>query len=265
LSRLEKLLPQPERRDVSAVILIHNNALIIERCLSTLLKHCKPYLAQVIVVDNASTDGGAELVERSFPDIIVKRNPKNGCSSGRNIGIANSIGKYIAFFDSDQWFSSGTSFAEALAILENHASIGMVGWNAGWFDRRDRNLGGPISDYLPRRGMNAEADKNGFRTDIGFLGTSGLFMRRATFKSGIEFDPAFDPTCFEDTDLCFQVRALGMKLAFRDLSGINHEPHQTTGANSGSKYYNNLFKRNSNYFRQKWSASSDFFTELSSD
>ncbi|WP_244807544.1 polysaccharide pyruvyl transferase family protein [Caballeronia zhejiangensis] len=252
LGRLEQLCPAAPRRDVSVVILIHNNAKIIARALETLLAHCGPYLADVIVVDNASVDGGAEIVEQRFPQVKLVRNPQNGCSSGRNLGVAHSTGKYIAFFDSDQWFTGSSGFAEALHVLENDASVGVIGWNAGWFDKTRTDLGGMIADYCPNRAMNAIAIRDGYRADIGFLGTSGFFMRRRTFDATHGFDTFYDPTCFEDTDLCFQIKALDMKVTFRDLSGVRHQPHQTTQANSGSDKYTALFLRNAQYFKEKW-------------
>lgn len=263
LGRLEMLLPGHPRADVSVVILIHNNASIISRCLETLLQHCRAYIHEVIVVDNASVDGGAALVERRFPSVKLIRNPENGCSSGRNLGVRASTGRYIAFFDSDQWFTGSSGFAEALAILEKNALVGAVGWNAGWFDATRGDLGGMIADYCPNRAMNPAAVRRGYRSDIGFLGTSGFFMRRATFDATAGFDTFYDPTCFEDTDLCFQIRALGMELAFRDLSGIRHQPHQTTGADSGSDAYRKLFLRNSEYFKVKWRDRPHFFVDYS--
>ncbi|WP_416310809.1 polysaccharide pyruvyl transferase family protein [Pseudomonas sp. W03] len=261
LSRLEQLIPERPRHDVSVVILIHNNAKIIGRCLQTLLQHCSAYISEVIVVDNASSDDGAAIVERDFPSVKLVRNPENGCSSGRNLGVEHANGKYIAFFDSDQWFTGSSGFAEALAILEANANVGVIGWNAGWFDATRTDLGGMIADYCPNRAMNAQAIRDGYRSDIGFLGTSGFFMRRATFDAIDGFDTFYDPTCFEDTDLCFQIRALDMEVSFRDLSGIRHQPHQTTGADSGSDRYKKLFLRNSNYFKEKWHAHPEYFLD----
>lgn len=263
LARLEALVPATPRNDVSVVILIHNNAGIIVRCLETLQKHCGPYVKEVIVVDNASSDGGAEIVEQQFPGVKLVRNPENGCSSGRNLGVTHASGKYITFFDSDQWFTGASGFAEALSILESRASVGVIGWNAGWFDATRTDLGGMIADYCPNRAMNPVAIRDGYRSDIGFLGTSGFFMRRSVFDAIEGFDTYYDPTCFEDTDLCFQIRALGMEVSFRDLSGIRHQPHQTTGADSGSDKYNTLFLRNSTYFKEKWKQHPEFFVDYS--
>ncbi|MDR5820807.1 polysaccharide pyruvyl transferase family protein [Caballeronia sp. LZ043] len=261
LGRLEHLCPPVPRHDVSVVILIHNNAKIIARALETLLAHCSPYLADVVVVDNASVDGGAEIVEQQFPQVKLVRNPENGCSSGRNLGVEHSTGRYIAFFDSDQWFAGSSGFAEALRVLETDASVGVIGWNAGWFDKTRTDLGGMIADYCPNRAMNAVAIRDGYRADIGFLGTSGFFMRRRTFDATHGFDTFYDPTCFEDTDLCFQIKALDMKVTFRDLSGIRHQPHQTTQANSGSDKYTALFLRNAQYFKEKWRDYPQFYVD----
>lgn len=72
------------------------------------------------------------------------------------------------------------------------------------------------------------------------------------------FDTAYDPTCFEDTDISLQIKQLGLDICYRDLTGIRHQPHQTTNASASSDSYANLFKRNADYFREKWKHRSDF-------
>ena len=267
LERTEKLLHPAYPGSVSVIVLIHNNRRIIERCVATLLQHAGQWLQEIVVVDNQSSDGGAELVEELFgsdPRVVLTRNSENGCSSGRNLGVRHATGKYLAFFDSDQWVTSPSCFAEAVSILERDPSVGAIGWNAGWFDDSRDDLGGPISDYLPNRGMNPQASAQGYRTDIGFLGTSCMFMTRELFDALEGFDPFYDPTCFEDTDICFQIRRAGKALAFRDLAGVRHQPHQTTGASEGSERYRKLFERNAAYFRHKWKDHPDFFVNLTS-
>ena len=248
-------------RSVSAVILIHNNKNIIGRCLDTLLFHGNDYLKEIIVVDNASSDGGAEYVEQAFPNVCVIKNPVNGCSSGRNLGASVATGEYLVFFDSDQWFTSGSFFNEALSILEQNASVGAVAWGAGWFDSTRTDLGGMIADYCPNRAMNSYALRHGYRTDIGYLATCGFFISKVTFDATGGFDIFYDPTCFEDTDLSFKIKEFGLKIAFRDLTGIRHQPHQTTKANSNNRNYQNLFNRNAQYFKKKWEEFPFFFID----
>lgn len=266
LGRVEELMRGEFPLSVSVIVLIHNNRNIIERCLSTMLEHCGEWLCEIVVVDNQSSDGGAELVEELYgrhPKVKLVRNSENGCSSGRNLGVKESHGKYIAFFDSDQWLTAPSSFAEAIHILEAGENVGAIGWNAGWFDATRSDLGGAISDYVPMRGMNAAAHAKGYRDDIGFLGTSGMFMRRDLFDRIDGFDTFYDPTCFEDTDICFQIKKAGYAVVLRDLAGIRHQPHQTTGASAGSERYRKLFNRNAEYFRRKWADHPEFFVDYS--
>lgn len=264
-SRLDAITAKPEftnfRHSVSVVVLIHNNRKIIERTLTSLLYHCSAYIKELIVVDNCSTDNGAEFVREKFPSIRVIPNPVNGCASGRNLGVAAATGKYISFFDSDQWFTSSSCFEEALSILNRDANIGAVGWAAGWFDANRTDFGGMITDYCPNRAMNEKATREGYRSDIAYLGTGGFFTRTAVIRSTQGFDTAYDPTCFEDTDISLQIKQLGLDICYRDLTGIRHQPHQTTNASAGSDSYANLFKRNADYFREKWKYRSDFFID----
>ncbi len=264
--RLDELVCRdrsPYSAKVSAIILIHNNEKIIGRCLESLLLHGKQFLKEVIVVDNNSSDDGANLIERQFPSVRLLRNPENGCSSGRNLGASVATGDVLAFFDSDQWFTSGQFFQEALAILEKNSAIGAVGWGAGWFDRSRSDLGGMIVDYCPQRAMNEFAVSRGYRSDIGYLATCGMFMPNRIFEATKGFDTFFDPTCFEDTDISFQIKQLGFEICYRDLTGIRHQPHQTTKANSQSDAYTQLFVRNAEYFKKKWSDYPKFFLDYS--
>ncbi len=258
-SRLQTVMGIEGQQNVSAIILIHNNRNIIGRCLQSLFENCSSYLSDVIVIDNASEDGGDEYVRDNFPTVRLIRNPVNGCSSGRNLGVKNSYGKYLAFFDSDQWFTGGFCFEEALNILESHADIGAVGWSAGWLDIGKENLVGSIVDFYPYRAMNAKASINGYRTDIAYLGTGGLFIPRTVVQATGGFDETYDPTSFEDTDLSFAIKKLGFKIAYRDLTCIRHESHQTTTASDNPPEYQSVFSRNSKYFFEKWKAYREYF------
>jgi hypothetical protein len=95
-SRLHTIMGMGGEHNVSAIILIHNNREIIEAVYTILLENCSSYLADVIVVDNTSEDGGGDFIREKFPSVQVLTNPSNGCSSGRNMGVKHSS-KYLAF------------------------------------------------------------------------------------------------------------------------------------------------------------------------
>lgn len=232
---------------VSVIVLNYNNKKVIERCIRTLQNHNKRYGYEIIVVDNGSTDGSYELLQEKYNgQIKLLQNKVNGCSSGRNFGVANAEGEYIVFLDSDQWIISDYWLDSAFDLINNNISIGAVGWNAGWFEKGE--ITGPIVDYMFNR--NIETPEIWYKTDIAYLATSGMLMRKELFDAIGGFDQYYDPTCFEDTDLSLKIRDYGYELAYCPYMTIMHLPHQTT--QSGSKNHSQLMKRNGNYFYNKW-------------
>jgi GT2 family glycosyltransferase/glycosyltransferase involved in cell wall biosynthesis len=247
------LRPKIDQR-VSVIVLMHNNRNIIGRCIESILLHGTHHVKELIIVDNSSTDDGGDYVRSKYPNVKLLSNPNNGCSSGRNIGLREAAGDVICFFDSDQWLTSSLCFKEAMGILFQNRYIGAISWSAGWLNFTSDHLGGPICDYLPGRGTRSERYiSEGYRTDVHYLGTGGFFARREVLEETHLFDERFDPTCFEDADLSMQILSEGYTLAYRNLTGIRHEPHQTTGAGIQADAYKQLFKRNSRYFHSKWS------------
>lgn len=238
---------QAEAASLSVIILNYNNKKVIRRCVDTLLAHNRRYGYEIVVVDNGSTDGSYELLKQDYRDrIILTRNTKNGCSSGRNLGVKNANGMYICFLDSDQWVVSDYWLDSALQILKENQHMGAVGWTAGWF--MPDKPAGPIVEYIPNRAI--EHAGIWYRTDIAYLGTGGLVMKRVLFEYTGGFDEFYDPTCFEDTDLSLKIRDLGYELAYCPYLGVMHLPHQTT--QSGSMRHAKLMKRNGEYFQEKW-------------
>lgn len=87
---------------VSVVIVSYNRCIELGRCLTSVLESSYRKL-ELIVVDNDSSDGTAEMLTKSFSDRIrVIRSPSNlGAGGGRNLGATYARGKYILFIDSD--------------------------------------------------------------------------------------------------------------------------------------------------------------------
>ena len=113
--------------DVSVVILSWNDRRHLEECLNS-LSHCvASRRAEIIVVDNASTDGSPELVETRFPKVRLIRNEENlGFAKGNNAGIKASQGKYICLLNSDIKVCNGC-IDELAGYLDQHPDAGIVG------------------------------------------------------------------------------------------------------------------------------------------
>jgi len=88
--------------DVSIVIVSWNTRDILRGCLKAMYAQTKGIALEVIVVDNASTDGSVETLETQFPQVKLIRNSENlGFAKANNIGIRASRGSYVCLVNSD--------------------------------------------------------------------------------------------------------------------------------------------------------------------
>ena len=231
---------------ISIVILNYNNKNVVDKCVASLLRCNKRYGYEIVVVDNQSRDGSYEqLQERFGNDIVLVRNSKNGCSSGRNVGVKASKGDYVMFLDSDQWVTGRYWLDSYFEIMEKIPAFGAIGWAAGWFNKKGAafyTIDSFAYHYMPPVGL--------CRTDIGYLGTGGMLLRRSLFDEIEGFDEFYDPTCYEDTDLSLKIRHAGGELHLCRSLGVVHLPHQTTA--SGSEAHRALLTEKQNYFTAKW-------------
>jgi glycosyltransferase involved in cell wall biosynthesis len=85
---------------VSVVVPCYNGAAFLRETLTSVLAQTHPVL-EVIVVDDGSTDGSAEVAASLGPPVRVIRQPNQGESVARNRGVRESRGEWVAFLDAD--------------------------------------------------------------------------------------------------------------------------------------------------------------------
>ena len=124
-------------------------------------------------------------------------------------------------------------------------NIGAIGWGAGWFNKEGYAY--HVVDSFAFRYMPPCAIA---RKDIGYLATCGFIMTKNLFNEVDGFDEAYDPTCYEDTDISLKIRNAGKEIYYSPNLGVGHLPHQTT--KSGTSAHDKLIYNKGTYFINKW-------------
>ena len=212
---------------VSVVVVNYNGKEFLKQCLLTLSKTNYPNY-QIVVVDNASTDGSLTEIRKSFgsdPRIKVVENSENvGHAEGCNIGAKNTEGKYLVFLDSDTEFKAENWLWELVKFMENDDSVGLA--QAKLVLAEDKNCldyvcvdVDALGTWAANYGSKAENLKESFEILAASAGC--CIIRREIFDQAGGFDPNYF-IYDDDTDLSLRVRLLGHRILYVPSAVVIH-------------------------------------------
>ncbi|HWX39258.1 MAG TPA: glycosyltransferase family 2 protein [Candidatus Sulfotelmatobacter sp.] len=113
--------------EISIIIVTWNGKRYAEECLDSLRAYINDPRAEVIVVDNASTDGTPEMIEHSYPGVTLIRNEKNlGFAKANNVGIQWSAGEYVLLVNSDVVVRDGC-IERLVEYMKQNPRVGLLG------------------------------------------------------------------------------------------------------------------------------------------
>ncbi|MBK0369931.1 glycosyltransferase family 2 protein [Flavobacterium agrisoli] len=112
---------------LSVVILNYNVRYFLELCLISVEKAIENLEAEIIVVDNNSTDDSCQMMQERFPHIKCIQNQSNaGFPKGNNIGVTHTKGKYLCILNPDTVVAEDT-FIKILNFAQNQTDLGIIG------------------------------------------------------------------------------------------------------------------------------------------
>jgi GT2 family glycosyltransferase len=242
--------PNPEQDLVSIIIPTCNGLKFTQLCLDSIRRSTlHPY--EVIIVDNASTDGTLDYLRRQ-QDVILIENPNNrGFPSACNQGISKSTAPYILLLNNDVIVSDGwlnRMFAGFLAAPD----IGMVGPrsnDSAGFQQINATGIESIEDIERFSRRLKEISSRSFR-EVDFLsGFCLLIDRRVVEKIGL-LDERFGLGNYEDQDYCRRALEAGFRLLIANEVYVHHFGSRSFLENRIP--YREILNKNRQLFEAKW-------------
>ena len=230
---------------VSLIILNWNGRHYLQPCLDAVFAQTFSDF-DIIVVDNGSTDGSADLVRQRYPGVRLMVNQHNrGFAAGNNQAIRASRSDFVATLNNDtqvepQWL-------EALVdTMTSDDRIGMCASKMIFAQRRDIiNSAGICADragiaWDRQGGEPAQPDESGVQPVFGACAGAALYRRTMLDDVGL-FDEDFF-AYLEDVDLAWRAQMMGWHARYVPQARVYHD-HSGT-AREGSPFKNRLLGRN---------------------
>jgi N-acetylglucosaminyl-diphospho-decaprenol L-rhamnosyltransferase len=225
--------------DLAIIIVSTNEAHWLRPCLTTVFEHAGGARLDVVIVDNACSDGTRELIERHFPEARLVRSQNRGFGHANNRGALTCNARYVLFLNPDTEVMAGT-FGELVNALDERPQVGLAGVRQVGADnelaltiRRFPSIMRAFGEALAseRWPLTAtwcgerELDPSRYDEEVECDWTSGSFMlarREALLSAGL-----FDERLFiysEEPDLCLRMKRAGWAvLHLPAMTIVHHE------------------------------------------
>lgn len=227
------------RMDLTIVIVTFNVSDVVSRCLESLSAHPPALAHEIVVVDNASTDGTAATIRARWPGVQVISLPENrGFAASNNIGIRETAAlnsRWIVLLNSDTVVPAG-ALDRLVSRAEAFDDVGVAGPRLVDAEGRPElsfgPMPGPLNEARQKRLWTAYARRAGWAVRRverltstehfpDWVSGACLLVRRADAVAAGLLDERYF-IYLEDADFCAAVRALGRRVLFTPVATVTH-------------------------------------------
>lgn len=229
--------------ELSIIIVSHNARQWLGQCLGSLRGHAE-VAAEVIVVENDSEDGSAELVREQFPEVKLLCNAQRQGFAGNNqTGALASSAPLLLFLNPDTQAPPG-SLRALLEVAARHPECGVFGSRlldaAGEVERSMGRFPTLVSIFLDRllqplpflqSALECFSQRHyrGYEKErcVDWVTGAALWIRRETLEKAGSWDGVNFFMYYEDVDLCYRARQAGYKILYAPQSTLFHYHNKT--------------------------------------
>jgi GT2 family glycosyltransferase len=243
----------------SIIVVTYNNLHLNQMCLQSIFRRTAYPNYEVIVVDNASTDGTAEWLAGEGahePRLRVIANGDNrGFSAANNQGLRAARGEFVCLLNNDTVVTQGW-LATLIGHFHNSPKLGMVGPTTNMAGNEAKVPVGYSDIADLHRWANGYCRLHESETlPMKMLGFFCVVLRREVYERVGELDESFGVGYFEDTDYCYRAHRAGYELRCARDAFVHH----WQGASFrllGDDSFADIYRKNQVLFESKWGADS---------
>ncbi len=234
---------------VSIIIPVFNRLEYTQKCLESIFKFGSKYTFEIIVVDNASSDGTRGYLDSLGKKIITIHSDKNlGFSRACNVGASVASGEFLLFLNNDTVVTK--NWLDVLVEeLETNIEVAIAGSKLLFPDETIQHAGVVFGeDKIPYHIYAREIKEKHYvnkKRKFNALTAACMLVRKEIFDKVGGFDENF-LNGYEDIDLCLKIRELGSDIMYCPESVVYH--YESISEGRGDKH-----KENRELFLQKWS------------
>lgn len=234
---------------VAVVILNYNGENFLKKFLPTLLQNTPPE-TQIVVADNASTDGSIEVVKKNFEQVkVILLNKNYGFAEGYNQALKQVNAKYFVLLNSDVEVTENW-LPPLIQLLEKENIVACQPKVLAFNNKESFEYAGAAGGFIDRFGYpfcrgriigNLEIDKGQYDDEIKVFWATGACMaiRAELFHKVDGFDGDFFAH-MEEIDLCWRLQKLGYTIAYTSKSVVYHVGGGTLAKSNPFKTYLNF-------------------------
>jgi len=231
------------KHELSVVIVNWNVRDLLRRCLESVFVHGNAGTdhpspgTEVIVVDNASTDGSVEMIRTEFPQVTLLTNTANlGFAGGNNQGIAAAQGRYVLLLNADAEVV-GDALSVLVQYMDAHSDVGLVGPQLLYPDGRVQSSRRRfptlatlflestwLESLAPRSLLNRYYvldQPDAALLDVDWVVGAAMLIRRETLQQVGGLDEGFFMYS-EELDWCRRIKATGWRVVYQPAARIIH-------------------------------------------
>jgi len=226
---------------VSVIIINFNAGKYIERTLQKLSEQThKP--ENIIIYDNASSDGSCEAIQQQWPKVqLIRLSTNLGFAAANNLAIKSATDvEWVALLNPDA-FPTETWLEQLLSAAERHPECHCFGSRVHLANETEKLDGTGdmyhVSGLAWRRGHGQLAEgREGQEEEIFSVCAAAVLYKRETFLKVGGFDERYF-TCFEDMDLGFRLKLMGYRSLYVPNAVVDHVGSAITGIRSDFSIY----------------------------